>query len=51
MITEQKQIHDTDLKQPRALGPKWRVEEAYLVGCVERERCVMVLSETSFLLD
>ena len=44
-------VHVTDLKRLRAPGPKWRVEEAYLVVCVERERCVMVFSDASFPVD
>ena len=50
MIMVHEKVHATDLKRPRALGPKWRVEGAYLVECVG-ERCVMVYSRESLLGD
>ena len=47
----QKKVHGTDLKRPRASGPKQRSEEAYLVGFVERDCFVIVLKGVFFPID
>ena len=51
MIIEQERFRVTDWRRRRAPGPKWRVEEAFLVELLEQEYCVMMLCEASFLID